>query len=97
MRGTGLKKNDKTHEANQENVVKVQDKQVGQKNRTESRNRITLSWSTDFQQRFQSNAIEKGKFSMNGAGTNGEPYGKKRNFNPQLTPYTKIIQGGSQT
>lgn len=23
MRGTGLKKNDKTHEANQENVVKV--------------------------------------------------------------------------
>ena len=68
---------------------------MGQKNRIESRNRITLSWSIDFQQWFQSNAKEKGKFSMNGAGTNGEPSGKKGTSTPSSHHTQKIIQDGS--
>ena len=48
--------------------------------------RPTHIHSINFQQRCQ---VKFNKvISKNGAGTNGYPYG--RNFNPYLTPYTKI-------
>ena len=54
-------------------------------NRIKSRNGY-IYISINFQQRCQ---VKFNKvISKNGAGTNGYPYG--RNFNPYLTPYTKI-------